>query len=226
MKHWYKILSTDGEPVHGGEGVYPAAGVELPHIADPEPCKRGYHLTDAAHLVEWIPECDEFVIWKAKPVGKRVEAENKVACESCVLIEQVGRMDARKLRLFACDCAERVLPIFEKRYPGDNRPREAIRIARLFDDGLATAEELDAAEDAAGDAVWDAAEAAARDAAGAAAWAAAGDAAGAAARAAARAAAGDAVWDAAWAAAWDAERKWQGRRLLWYAAQPSKGETR
>ena len=63
-------------------------------------------------------------------------------------------------RLFACDCAESVLPIFERERPDDNRPREAIRIARLFAYGEATGEQRAAgggaaragARDAAGDA--------------------------------------------------------------------------
>lgn len=48
-------------------------------------------------------------------------------------------------RLFACDCAERVLPLFEKKYPNDKRPRQAIEVARKFANGQATQVELDAA---------------------------------------------------------------------------------
>ena len=98
------------------------------------------------------------------------------------------------LRLFACACATRVLPLFESRHPDDERPRMAIDVAVQFALGCATREELAAA--------WAAAWAAARDAA----WDAAGDAARAAARDAARAAAGDAAWAAARAAAGDAAR--------------------
>ena len=97
-------------------------------------------------------------------------------------------LDDKQLRLFACDCAERVLPIFEKECPEDNRPRKAIEVARLFADGEATHEELDAAR--------------------AAAWAAA--------RAAARAASWAAAWAASYAAAWAAEEKWQLGRLAHY----------
>ena len=99
----------------------------------------------------------------------------------------------KEIRLFAADCAELVLPIFEKQYPNDDRPRKAIQAVRDYANGLISAEELDAARDAAGaaaSAAWDAAWAAG-DAAGAAgdaaaARAAAGAAAGAATRAAAR----------------------------------------
>ncbi len=108
------------------------------------------------------------------------------------------------LRLFACDCAEHVLPIFEKKYPKDARPRECIAVARRYANGEASNEERAAARDAARDAAraaaWAAARAA-RDAAWAAAWA-AWD-------------AWDAAWDARDAArdARDAETKWQVDRL-------------
>jgi hypothetical protein len=122
-------------------------------------------------------------------------------------------IDDRTLRLFACDEAERVLPIYERLYPDDKRPRNAIEVARRFAYCKATREELDAARDAAeyvarstawdaaGDAAWDAARYAA------------GEAAGDAARVAARYAARVAAWDAARVAAWDAERKRQVERL-------------
>jgi hypothetical protein len=94
------------------------------------------------------------------------------------------------LRLIACAFAERVIHIYERKYPGDYRPREVIRVARLFAVGRATLKDLKTVEAAAWAAVWaaraaEAAEAAAR----AAAWA------------AARAAAEAAVWAAVWAAA-------------------------
>jgi hypothetical protein len=109
-----------------------------------------------------------------------------------VLPEQEKDRD-RLARVFACDCAESVLHIYEKEFPEDKRPREAIRVSRAFAEGKATRDELAAARDAARDAAWDAARAAARDAAWAAARAAARDAAWDAARAAARAAARDAA---------------------------------
>jgi hypothetical protein len=104
-------------------------------------------------------------------------------------------------RLMASDFAARVLPIWKKMYPQDDRPAKAIKGARDFARGKITSQELAAAQAAAGAAAraagaaaWAAAWAA--RAAGAAAWAARG-AAGAAAWAAARA---DAAGDAAWAA--------------------------
>jgi len=62
----------------------------------------------------------------------------------------------RGLRLMACDFAERVLPIFEKERPDDDRPRLAIQAARDFASGKISRDELDAAEAAAGAAAADA----------------------------------------------------------------------
>jgi hypothetical protein len=41
----------------------------------------------------------------------------------------------RAVALWAADCAEQALPIFENRHPPDMRPREAIRGAREFGQG-------------------------------------------------------------------------------------------
>ena len=45
---------------------------------------------------------------------------------------RVVRGHDKDLRLFACQCARLVLPIFEERYPGDARPRKAIEAAEAF----------------------------------------------------------------------------------------------
>jgi len=47
-----------------------------------------------------------------------------------------------RARLFACDVAMAALPDFEKLYPEDQRPRQAIEVARRFAYGLATGTEL------------------------------------------------------------------------------------
>ena len=53
------------------------------------------------------------------------------------------------VRQFACDCAERVLPILEREYPGDVRPREAIAVAPRYAVGASSEAERAAAESAA-----------------------------------------------------------------------------
>lgn len=41
-------------------------------------------------------------------------------------------IEEKQLHLLGCDFAERVLPIFEKEFPNDDRPRNAIKIKRLW----------------------------------------------------------------------------------------------
>jgi hypothetical protein len=45
-------------------------------------------------------------------------------------MKKYDKQDQRSLATWAADCAERVLPFFEKVYPGDNRPRKAIEACR------------------------------------------------------------------------------------------------
>jgi hypothetical protein len=123
------------------------------------------------------------VLYEAGYRGERVDVDTgdtKTVVREARLLRRVPTWNERTARLFACDCAERVLPLYERAVPGDTRPRESIAVARRFAAGAATPEELTAAWAAA----WDAARAAARDAARDAARAAAGAAARAAARAA------------------------------------------
>lgn len=76
------------------------------------------------------------------------------------------KLDETKQRLFACDCAEQILPVFEQAFPQEKRPRLAIDTARRFALGEATKDELLAAETAA-----DAAASATGTASGVGAWA-------------------------------------------------------
>ena len=207
---FYKVLAADGSACHGGSGKWhlpkgKRPGKWMPVIEDIVPCERGYHLVTLAQLPEWLGA----VIWIAEGRGEHLEQSYKHVFSQARLIGKVDSWDERAARLFACDCAERVLPLYETKYPDDTRPRHAIEVARRYAHGNATDEELAAAWDAAGDAAW----AAAWGAAWGAAWAAARGAAWAAAWAAAGGAAWDAAWAAARAAASAAERAWQSSRL-------------
>jgi len=46
--------------------------------------------------------------------------------------ERAGNADHKTLATWAADCAERVLPYFEEKYPGDTRPRDAISALRAW----------------------------------------------------------------------------------------------
>ena len=100
------------------------------------------------------------------------------------------------LRLLSCEYALSVIEKFEKEFPEDKRPREAIEVAQKFAKGGITSEELEAAAAAAAAAARSAARSAAsaHSAAYAAAYAAAASA------YAARSAAYAAAWSAAWSA--------------------------
>ncbi|MCX6773648.1 MAG: hypothetical protein NTY68_01465 [Candidatus Micrarchaeota archaeon] len=55
----------------------------------------------------------------------------------------VNKTDHRALGIWAADCAERVLPYFEKRYLKDNRPRKAIEALRKWiKDGIFSMKEI------------------------------------------------------------------------------------
>jgi len=206
---FYKILNLDGSPHNGGKGKWylPTKkqdgtwepGKWMPKLTDLVPCEHGYHLCREQDLIRWLGP----MICVAEGRGKQIICDDKIVFAQARLLSVCENWNERTERLFAADCAEHVLPIWEKKYPGDLRPRQAIEAARLFADGKITKEKLAAARAAA----WAAAGAAARAAAGAAARDAAED--------AARAAA----WAAAGAAARDAEREWQTKRLLEYLGE-------
>lgn len=65
------------------------------------------------------------------------------------LATRKGACSERVQRLFAAACAERVLPLYEARFPDDERPRVAIQTAVRFALGLEAAEELESARHAA-----------------------------------------------------------------------------
>jgi hypothetical protein len=163
-----------------------------------KPCYNGYHFCRFGHLLPWLGS----TLYEIEVRGCIAYKDAKCLCDQARLLRRVETWDEHTARLFACDCAEHVLHIFEEMYPEDKRPREAIAVARRFAVGEATRDELNDAGDAAR-----AAEGAAR-AAAMAAWNAAEGAAravGAAARAAARGAEG-AARAAAMATAWSATR--------------------
>ena len=103
-------------------------------------CEYGYHgykePADALvgqYLYGPVIEKCEFDVPIKADTDKFVSAGKRV----------LARVDVRvPLILFAADCAERVLPIFEKRYPNDNRVRECIEGVRAFARGEITREEL------------------------------------------------------------------------------------
>ena len=182
MEKLYKVLDKNGHSCHGGnmqwslptkndDGTW-TPGEWMPEIkGEIIPCENGYHLCREKDLTQWLRD----TVWIAEVDGEIVEADDKVVCRRVRLISGTA-WNERNARLFACDCAEHVLHLYEHAYPGDDRPRLAIETARAYANGKATEDELSAARDAARAAAMAAAMAAA-------AWA----------------AARVAAWDSAWA---------------------------
>jgi hypothetical protein len=158
-------------------------------------CARGYHSSPSWwDALQYAPGPVACIVEIPGPKARHRD-DTKQVTHSRTLV--AARNVEREMRLFSCDVAEDVLPIFEAEYPEDKRPQQAIETARRYADGLATKEELAAAREAAWEAAWAAARAAAREAA----WAAAG------------AAAWAAAWAAARAAAWDKYHGWFNDRM-------------
>ena len=210
---YYKVLAADGvSSYHGGLGKWfipkgKRIGKWMPAIKDIRPCERGYHFVNIEQLPQWLGP----TLYEIEVRGQIIHQADKSVAEQARLIRKVETWNDKTLRLYAADCAERVLGLYEKQYPKDDRPRKAIQAARDFANGLIT---KDAAAKAATNAAYAAYAANVANAAYAAdaAYAAAANAAYAAAYATAYAAA----YPAYAAADAAAEREWQFKPLKHY----------
>jgi hypothetical protein len=150
------------------------------HKGKLEICKQGLHACrEPLDNLDYVFG-ERWFIAEAK--GKILEDENKFCASEMRLIREIP---LRVIQQFAIDCAERVLPLFEKECSDDKRPRLAIEAAKqcLLN---STKKTWSAAESAAKSAS-SAAESAAKSASSAA-WS-----------------ASSAAWSAASSAAWSAE---------------------
>jgi len=155
MAKLYKCLGPDRTACHSGSGQWLPVGEWMPPIeGDLVPCTNGYHVCTFEQLLGWLSA----ELYEVEVRGDRVDEDNKSVVREACLAKRCEWWTERTARLFACDCAEHVLPLCEKAAPGDMRPRRAIEVARLFADGKATREELaaawSAAWSAAGSAAW------------------------------------------------------------------------
>jgi hypothetical protein len=69
--------------------------------------------------------------------AKNIMERPKLAATSMdkEIVKLVNESDHKTLAIWAADCAERVLPYFERNFPEDNRPREAINAGRAWVQG-------------------------------------------------------------------------------------------
>ena len=166
----YKVLAADGTPCHGGTGKWYLPKLQpdgtykpgrwMPEIAGIRLCARGYHLCRRGDVIHWLHE----TIYEAEWRGERLDDTNKVVVGAARLLRPLA-WNETTARLFACDCAEDVLPAWEHYYPDDKTPHTTIATARRYAHGDATDDELSAAKSAARSAAWAAAESAAWSAA-------------------------------------------------------------
>jgi len=134
----YKVLASDGvSPHHGGSGKWfvpkgKRPGKWMPVIKDIQPCERGYHFVNLEQLPTWSGP----TLYEVEVRGQVIHRADKSVAEQARLIRKVETWNEKTLRLFAADCAEHVLGIYERVYPKDDRPRKAIQTARDFANGL------------------------------------------------------------------------------------------
>ena len=193
MTRLYKwLLADDRTPI---QNVKWAAKVgEWTQKETPVICKSGWHGMREQDVLSHLPGVGA-KLYVVETRGEMVHGSDKFAAESMRLVRILGVTTEQNLRLFMCDVAEDVLPIYEAWAPGDDRrARKSIEAGRAF--ALDPTNETKAAEAAgaagAARAAWAAWAARAAEAAGAAGAAEAARAAGAAGAAGAA--------EAAWAA--------------------------
>ncbi len=109
-------------------------------------CKKGYHLTDTNHLIDWIVGNQLF---EAEVDGEILQGDNKIACRRMRLVRRIETWNDSTLRLFAVWCAREALKLVEN---PDPRSINACDVAERYANGDATMDELDAARDAESDA--------------------------------------------------------------------------
>lgn len=197
MTKYYKFLTVDDTGEYSGfdfteylpKGGKP--GKWMPLIENLVKCEAGYHFCDKKNIAEW---CNA-QLFEIEYKGEIVEAGQIYIAQQIRFVKKITKWNDKNARLAACDIAEQIaMKVWNKYYPEDLRPQNAIDTARRFANGKASKEELDAARTEA----WDAA----RDVAGTVALEADCDTAWEAVRAAARTAA----WDVARTVALDAAR--------------------
>ena len=117
-----------------------------------EAWKNSYPLCrGAGQLLSYLgPE-----IYVAEVDGEVIEGERLIHVRRARLLTKTA-WDERAARLFAIDCAERVLPLYEKVNPQDDRPRRGLAAARAFVGGEIDRAALETAVEAVGESRTDA----------------------------------------------------------------------
>ena len=128
----YKVTAENGEPYHGGSGAWGLPKGNRPGKwrsvdGDLRPCRNGLHLSRKSDILEWLGP----VIWEAEYDGEIIEQPDKVVVRKARLLRRVDNWNDQTARLFAADCAERVLHI-----ANNQRCDAAVLAARRYAFGL------------------------------------------------------------------------------------------
>lgn len=137
---YFKVLQESGECYHGGQGAWPLPAADGPGDWLPKltgeivPCQYGYHILRPEDVVYWPGPALFIVETQAEtiPHASADGTDSKLVTAGPVrLVSRVETWNDRTLRLFAADCAEYVLPIFERDSPNDQRPRNALSLIHI-----------------------------------------------------------------------------------------------
>lgn len=163
---YYKVLDENNKGPYSGFDFTEylpkdgAPGKWLPKRTKLEMCNKGYHVTDAVHLVDWL----DAQIFDVEVRGDKLDGDNKSCHQSIRFIRKIETWNDKSARLYECWCVRHVWNLLT-----DERSRNAVIVAEKYANGEATDKDLAAACAAAcaaaWDAAWDATCAAARDAA-------------------------------------------------------------
>ena len=140
---YFKVLNPDGSTCHGGKANYPLpadsnAGDWLAPIDSKLIwCKNGYHICRTSDLFDWVGPA----IFEVEFDGEMVVERNTLICRKVRLIKQLNwnKQIAHQLII---DIVEHILPVYERRKPGDNSARRSLELAQKYNQGLVAQEEL------------------------------------------------------------------------------------
>lgn len=103
------------------------------------PCEYGYHFCTSEQMIDWLDD----QLYEVEPGRATIDSGDKCVATRIRFLRHVETWNERTARLFAADCAERILPIYERAYPEGNAPRSAIEAARAYANGEIGVERLE-----------------------------------------------------------------------------------
>ena len=132
METRYKFLYTNGEKIksHYGDFTWEIGKqYSITNGNNLEMCKHGFHCSQyIQEALNWI---QGDVLAQVEVDGDNIIGETKECWEKMRIIKTWEWTPEISIKL-AIYAAEMVLPIYEKEYPGDDRPRKAIEAAKAY----------------------------------------------------------------------------------------------